>query len=227
MGIADKQIRVRATTKMTQLTTVSSSTTAAQQPSGSSDLLQRFSAISTRFTDRLKETGVPTGVLSSNVASLLGGIKDFLPVDRDLTVTKITESIMDPSSASSSAIAKTEHYLYFDPRSANARGTMPQPSAMRAAATGVMAPGGLPGASMAQAAGTGASFGQRRQGFSEALVFMVGGGSMDEYGNLQEWANHVATSDRAKRRVVYGASELVNAGQFIREELDRLGKEIS
>ncbi|KAK4453744.1 Sec1-like protein [Podospora aff. communis PSN243] len=219
--------QVRATTKMTQLTTVNNSAAAGQQQSGSSDLLQRFSAISTRFTDRLKETGVPTSVLSSNVASLLGGIKDFLPVDRDLTVTKITESIMDPSSASSSAIAKTEDYLYFDPRSANARGAMPQPSAMRATATGVNPPGGLPGSGLARGPGTGASFGQRRQGFSEALVFMVGGGSMDEYGNLQEWANRTAATDRAKRRVVYGASELVNAGQFIQNELDRLGKEIS
>lgn len=225
---ADKErIRVRATTKMTQLTTVNNTAAAGQQQSGSSDLLQRFSAISTRFTDRLKETGVPTNVLSSNVASLLGGIKDFLPADRDLTVTKITESIMDPSSASSSAIAKTEHYLYFDPKSASARGTMPQPSAVRANASGVSAPGAMPGTSLGQAPGTGASFGQRRQGFSEALVFMVGGGSMDEYGNLQEWANRTSGTDRAKRKVVYGASELVNAGQFIANELDRLGKEIS
>jgi hypothetical protein len=222
---------------MTQLTTSTSQGPASQQQSGSSDLFNRFSAISTRLTDRLKETGVPTNALTSNVASLLGGIKNFLPVDRDLTVTKITESIMDPSSASSSAIAKTEHYLYFDPRSANARGTMPQPSALRAAAGGGVgahggAPGGLPGASGlggagGQTPGTGASFGQRRQGFSEAMVFMVGGGSMDEYGNLQEWAARTAAGDRAKRRVVYGASELVNAGQFIREELERLGREMA
>jgi hypothetical protein len=213
---------------MTQLTTVNNQGSSSQQPSGSSDLFHRFSAISTRLTDRLKETGVPTSALSSNVASLLGGIKNFLPVDRDLTVTKITESIMDPSSASSSAIAKTENYLYFDPRSANARGTMPQPSQLRAAAGAASAPGGLPGSALgAQAPGTGASFGQRRQGFSEALVFMVGGGSMDEYGNLQEWAARVAAGDRAKRRVVYGASELVNASQFIREELNKLGREMS
>jgi hypothetical protein len=219
---------------MTQLTTTTSQGPASQQQSGSSDLFNRFSAISTRLTDRLKETGVPTNALTSNVASLLGGIKNFLPVDRDLTVTKITESIMDPSSASSSAIAKTEHYLYFDPRSANARGTMPQPSALRAAAGGGAhgAPGGLPGGSSGlggggQTPGTGASFGQRRQGFSEAMVFMVGGGSMDEYGNLQEWAARTAAGDRAKRRVVYGASELVNAGQFIREELERLGREMA
>ncbi|KAK3365792.1 Sec1-like protein [Lasiosphaeria ovina] len=221
--------QVRATTKMTQLTTITNSTSATQQQSGSSDLFHRFSAISSRLTDRLKETGVPTTALSSNVASLLGGIKNFLPVDRDLTVTKITESIMDPSSASSSAIAKTEHYLYFDPRSANARGTMPQPSTIRAGgAAGASAPGGLPGSGLGvQGPGTGASFGQRRQGFSESLVFMVGGGSMDEYGNLQEWATRMTAGDRAKRRVVYGASELVNAGQFISEELDKLGKEIS
>ena len=213
---------------MTQLTTIN--TAAATQPqAGSSDLFGRFSAISSRLTDRLKETGVPTSALSSNVQSLLGGIKNFLPVDRDLTVTKITESIMDPSSANSSAIAKTEHYLYFDPRSANARGTMPQPSAIRAGgAGGGLAPGGLPGSGLgAQGPGTGASFGQRRQGFSESLVFMVGGGSMDEYGNLQEWATRMTAANRAKRRVVYGASELVNAGQFISEELDKLGKEIS
>lgn len=214
---------------MTQLTTVNSQTSTNQPQSGSSDLFNRFSAISTRLTDRLKETGVPTNALTSNVASLLGGIKNFLPVDRDLTVTKITESIMDPSSASSSAIAKTEHYLYFDPRSANARGTMPQPSALRAAGGGTV-PGGLPGSGMGaggQAAGTGASFGQRRQGFSEAMVFMVGGGSMDEYGNLQEWVARAAAGDRVKRRVIYGASELVNAGQFIRDELDKLGREMS
>jgi hypothetical protein len=218
---------------MTQLTTVTSQASAHQQQSGSSDLFNRFSAISTRLTDRLKETGVPTNALTSNVASLLGGIKNFLPVDKDLTVTKITESIMDPSSASSSAIAKTENYLYFDPRSANARGTMPQPSALRAggAGGGATTPGGLPGSGglgAAQTAGTGASFGQRRQGFSEAMVFMVGGGSMDEYGNLQEWAARTAApGDRAKRRVVYGASELVNAGQFITEELDKLGREMA
>ncbi|KAK3327413.1 Sec1-like protein [Cercophora scortea] len=220
--------QVRATTKMTQLTTINNSASSAQQQSGSTDLFGRFSAISTRLTDRLKETGVPTSALSSNVASLLGGIKNFLPVDRDLTVTKITESIMDPSSASSSAIEKTEHYLYFDPRSSSARGTMPQPSAIRAAASGSQAPGGLPGSGLGgHAPGTGASFGQRRQGYSEAMVFMVGGGSMDEYGNLQEWVARSTAGDKAKRRVVYGASELVNAGQFIREELDKLGKEIS
>ncbi|GJN67863.1 golgi transport protein Sly1 [Purpureocillium lilacinum] len=209
--------QVRATTKMTQLTTINNNTN--QQ--SSSDLFGRFSSISSRLTDRLKETGVPTG-LSSNFESLISGVKNFLPADRDLTVTKIVESIMDPSTAASSAIAKTEHYLYFDPRSANARGTMPPPSAIRSGA-GANAPGGMPGAA---GVGQSATFGQRRQGFSEAVVFTVGGGSMDEYGNLQEWVSRTG-GDRGRKRVVYGSTELVNAGEFIKEELERLGNELA
>lgn len=199
----------------------------SQQP-GSSDLFNRFSNISSRLTDRLKESGVPTGALSANFDSLIGGIKNFLPANRDLTITKIVESVMDPSGASSSAIAKTENYLYFDPRSDRARGTMPPPSTLRAAGGG-SAPGAMPGGAggLGPGAATGASFGQRRQGFSEAVVFTVGGGSMDEYGNLQEWVKRTAgTGDRTKRRIVYGSTELINAGDFIKEELERLGKEV-
>ncbi|KIL96588.1 hypothetical protein FAVG1_01332 [Fusarium avenaceum] len=209
--------QVRATTKMTQLTTINNTA----QPAQSSDLFGRFSSMSSRLTDRLKESGVPTG-LSSNFESLISGVKNFLPADRDFTVTKIVESIMDPSSASSSAIAKTEHFLYYDPRSANARGTMPPPSAMRSGG-GTNTPGGMPGS---QVPGQTASFGQRRQGFSEAVVFTVGGGSMDEYGNLQEWVSR-AGGDRVKKRVVYGSTEMVNAADFIKEELDTLGKEVA
>lgn len=203
---------------MTQLTTINSS---AAAQTASSDLFGRFSSISSRLTDRLKETGVPSG-LSSNFESLISGVKNFLPADRDLTITKIVESIMDPATASSSAIAKTENYLYFDPRSANARGTMPPPSAMRSG-TG-SAPGGMPGS---QATGQNASFGQRRQGFSESVVFTVGGGSMEEYGNLQEWVSRVGGERGAKKRVVYGSTELLNAREFIAEELQRLGQELS
>ncbi|KAI0102826.1 snare docking complex subunit [Nemania sp. FL0031] len=219
--------QVRATTKMTQLTTINNPSQPASQ-SGTTDLFGRFSSLSNRLTDRLKETGVgvPTN-LASNFDSLIGGIKNFLPANRDLTVTKIVESIMDPQTASTSAIAKTENYLYFDPRSANARGTMPPPSAVRAGASS-SAPGSLPGAAAAlgvQTPGTGASFGQRRQGYTDAIVFTVGGGSMDEYGNLQEWVKRT-NEGRAKKRVVYGSTELLNAQEFIKEELERLGSEV-
>ncbi|KAI1179208.1 snare docking complex subunit [Nemania sp. FL0916] len=222
--------QVRSTTKMTQLTTINNPSQPASQ-GATTDLFGRFSSLSTRLTDRLKETGVgvPTN-LASNFDSLIGGIKNFLPANRDLTVTKIVESIMDPQTASTSAIAKTENYLYFDPRSANARGTLGPPSAIRAGAgSSNSTPGSLPGAAAAAATsltpGTGASFGQRRQGYTEAIVFTVGGGSMDEYGNLQEWVKRTSEG-KAKKRVVYGSTELLNAQEFIKEELERLGSEV-
>jgi hypothetical protein len=157
---------------------------------------------------------------------------------------------MDPSSASSSAIAKTENYLYFDPRSANARGAMPPSSSSRNLQAGsAVMPGGLGSAGP----GTGATFGQRRQGFNEAIVFAVGGGSMEEYGNLQDWARRTGgqlasgsggaggtpggssgagigsgsglSGSVPQRRVVYGSTELVNAGDFLTESLAKLGLE--
>lgn len=84
-----------------------------------------------------------------------------------------------------------------------------------------------------------ASFGQRRQGFSDAIVFTVGGGSMDEYGNLQDWAKRTsgagqgagatagaggAASALGRKKVVYGSTELMNASDFL-DVLGRLGKE--
>ena len=195
-------------------------TSAPAQPapaSTSNEIFRGFSSIGNRLTDRLKD-----GALGANFENLISGVKNFLPANKDLTVTKITESIMDPASASSSAIAKTENYLYFDPRSANARGSMPAASQVRNQQAGM--PGGL-------APGSGASFGQRRQGFSEAVVFTVGGGSMDEYGNLQDWAKRTGGGGAGgavgapRRRVVYGSTDLVNAEDFVTGELARLGRE--
>lgn len=54
---------------------------------------------------------------------------------------------------------------------------------------------------------------------------------MDEYGNLQEWAKRTgaggsgAEKGAGKRRVVYGSTELVNAGEFLQGELEKLGGE--
>lgn len=198
-------------------------TSAPSQPAPQStggELFRGFSSISNRLTDRLKD-----GALGANFENLISGVKNFLPVNKDLTITKITESLMDPASASSSAIAKTENYLYFDPRSANARGTMPAPSQARHQQ-------GIPGGVGSLGPGTAATFGQRRQGFSEAIVFTVGGGSMDEYGNLQDWAKRTGGVGAAggavgapRRRVVYGSTELVNAEEFVMGELARLGRE--
>jgi hypothetical protein len=206
---------IRRVREITRMTMISSAPTQAQQQqsSASADLFRGFSSISSRLTDRFKDAG-----LGANFDNLISGVKNFLPANKDLTLTKITESLMDPSNASTSALQKTEGFLYFDPRSANARGTMP-PSAKDARA------------GTTQTRGIEASFGQRRQGFSEAIVFTVGGGSMDEYGNLQDWAKRTSggaaggvAGAAGRKRVVYGSTEVVDAGSFLRE-LGRLGRE--
>ncbi|KAL8828337.1 MAG: hypothetical protein Q9170_006646 [Blastenia crenularia] len=209
--------RVREITRMTMMT--SAPNQPAPQSTGG-ELFKGFSSISNRLTDRLA-----SGALGTNFENLISGVKNFLPANKDITITKIVESLMDPTSASSSAISKTEDYLYFDPRSANARGTMPAPSQARHQQSS-----GIPGALGSIGQGTGASFGQRRQGFSEAIVFTVGGGSMDEYGNLQDWAKRTgaaggAAAGTSRRRVVYGSTEILNAEDFVVGELARLGKE--
>ncbi len=201
--------RVREITRMTMIS--SAPTQPPQQSSASNELLRGFSSISSRLTDRFKEAG-----LGANFDNLISGVKNFLPVNKDLTLTKITESLMDPQNASTSALQKTEGFLYFDPRSPTARGTMP-----------TSAKDTRPGTP--QTRGIEASFGQKRQGFSEAIVFTVGGGSMDEYGNLQEWAKRSsagtgAASALSKKRIIYGSTELVNAESFL-QELGKLGKE--
>lgn len=193
--------RVRDETRMTMMTSAPSQPI---QPSSDSNILRGFSSISNRLTDRLG-----AGALGTNFENLISGVKNFLPANKDITITKIVESLMDPASASSSAIAKTEDYLYFDPRSANARGTMPgAPSSRQGQQSG---PGNF-------GSGSNATFGQRRQGFTEAIVFTVGGGSMDEYGNLQDWAHRTSAAQGAggaRRRIVYGSTEIVNAEDFV------------
>ncbi|KAF2221882.1 Sec1-like protein [Elsinoe ampelina] len=195
--------RVREITRMTMISSAPSQP--QQQQSASNDLFRGFSSLSKGLTDRFKDAGI-----GSNFENLISGVKNFLPANKDLTLTKIAESLMDPTNASTSALQKTEGYLYFDPRSANARGTMPQSGAQ----------------SKEVSRGIEASFGQRRQGFNEAIVFTVGGGSMDEYGNLQDWAKNgqQGAAVGAKKRIIYGSTELVNAEDFI-AELKKLGDE--
>jgi hypothetical protein len=49
-------------------------------------------------------------------------------------------------------------------------------------------------------------------------VFVVGGGSIIEYGYLQEWA-----AKQSDRHVIYGSDELLSPAEFV-AELRELGK---
>lgn len=90
---------------------------------------------------------------------------------------------MDPTSASTQALQDTDDYLLIDPR---------------AGRTGTARPGAARGV---------------RQSYAEAMVFVVGGGSYVEYGNLGEWA---ARSVGAGKRITYGATEIVEPGEFLK-----------
>ena len=193
--------------------------TQRNQPSASNEIYRGFSAISSRLTDRFKDAGI-----GANFDNLISSARAFIDVNKDLTVTQLTQSLMDPQNAPSSAIAKTENYLYFDPRNANARGSLPPASQARSQ--------GVPsGTNVGPGRGIEASFGQKRAGFNEAIVFMVGGGSLDEFSNLQQFVakkNAGANNNLgSKKRIVYGSTELMNAEDFLTKELARLGNENS
>ncbi len=55
------------------------------------------------------------GGLGGGFENLISGVKNLLPTRKDLTLTKIVESIMEPSASGTN---ETEDYLYFDPKMA-------------------------------------------------------------------------------------------------------------
>lgn len=99
--------RVKA---VNQLSTMSNSlsSTQPQQMTGSVDLFKGFSGLTSKLTDSLKD-----GKLSEGFGNLISNVKNLLPTSKDLPITKIVESIMDPNASSN---PETDDYLYFDPR---------------------------------------------------------------------------------------------------------------
>lgn len=129
-------------------------------------------------------------------------MKNFLPANKLLPVTRLTEALMDSSSASNQSLQETDEYLFLDPRA-------PRNPNTGLGISGVGAPG--PG-------GAGAASGRaRRMAFSDGLVFVVGGAGYVEYGNLEEWAK------KTGKRVTYGGTEILDPGGFVKI-LEGLGK---
>ena len=101
---------------------------------------------------------------------------------------------MDPSAASTQALHDTEDYLNFDPRSGRSRG----------AASGAAS--------------------KTKMTFSDALVFVVGGGGYVEYSDLLELASRSTTAQGnagyttgpGKKRITYGSTEVLQPKEFLR-----------
>ncbi|RGB25592.1 snare binding protein Sly1 [Rhizophagus diaphanus] len=111
LGALNYVKKVREITRMTMMTTM------APQSSGfaqSSQLFQGFSSIG----NKLKEGG-----LGGGFENLISGVKNLLPTRKDLTLTKIVESIMEPTASGTN---ETEDYLYFDPKMARSSSTNKQ-----------------------------------------------------------------------------------------------------
>lgn len=136
-----------------------------------------------QLTDRLKEGGLE---------NLISGVKNFLPTNKLSVVTRLTEALMDSSSATTQSLQETDDYLFLDPRT-------PRPTT-------------YPGAPNAQQQTK-----PRRMAFNEGIVFVVGGASYVEYGNLDDWAR------RTGKRVTYGGTEILDPDSFL-AILQKLGQ---
>lgn len=49
-------------------------------------------------------------------------MKNFLPAKKELTVTRLVEALMEPSTAATQALQDTDDYLLFDPKATRTRG---------------------------------------------------------------------------------------------------------
>ncbi|KAL0580836.1 Vesicle trafficking between the ER and Golgi [Marasmius crinis-equi] len=149
------------------------------------ELFKGFSVFGNKLTDRLKEGGLE---------NLISGVKNFLPANKLLPVTRLTEALMDSSAASNQSLAETDDYIFLDPRA---------PKHQNAGM-----PGGGGGSGTNRA---------RRMAFNESIVFLVGGAGYVEYGNLEEWAG------KTGKKVTYGGTDILDPGGFVKT-LEGLGK---
>ncbi|GAA5978263.1 hypothetical protein JCM5350_002244 [Sporobolomyces pararoseus] len=170
------------------------------------EFMKGFSSLSNRLTDRLRDGGIG-GVGLDN---LISGVKNFLPAKKDFPITRLVEALMEPSSASSQALQDTDDYLLFDPKSGGRSTTL-------------------------KAGGGGGSVGSR-QGFNEAVVFVVGGGSLVEYGNMNDWVtrggaqgstmngtvSNAGNGNLNQKQVTYGSTEILTPSEFVKA-LSELG----
>ena len=108
-------------------------------------------------------------------AGLFAGMKNILPVSKDFTVTKIVDALLNHK-----ATAEVENYLYFDPKLARKCAHVIYFFLVSSRSLIIF---NFPTDRFRDSA---AKFAPKQQpAFSEAIVFMVGGGNYIEFQNLQ------------------------------------------
>lgn len=88
--------------------TLASAPTVAPAPGN--DLFKGFGALSRTLGERLKDSGLD---------NLVAGVKNFLPAQKDETVTRLVKALMEPAHASAQARTESDKYLYLDPKRRN------------------------------------------------------------------------------------------------------------
>lgn len=63
------------------------------------------------------------GITSVGFDNIISGVKNFLPAKKELTITRLVEALMEPSTAATQALQDTDDYLLFDPRATRSRNT--------------------------------------------------------------------------------------------------------
>jgi len=62
------------------------------------------------------------GITGAGFDNLISGVKNLLPARKELTITRLVEALMEPSTASAQALQDTDDYLFFDPKATRGRG---------------------------------------------------------------------------------------------------------
>ncbi|GAA5937086.1 syntaxin-binding protein [Sporobolomyces koalae] len=197
--------------KLRDVMRMSSITATPAQPSAVSAAGGEIMKGFSSLSNRLTDRLRDGGIGGVGLDNLISGVKNFLPARKDFPITRLVEALMDPASGSTQALQDTDEYLLFDPKAGGR-------SAARPAA---------------------ASQGRGRQNFNEAIVFVVGGGSLVEYGNMTEWVSrtgqpassglngtHTATggggTSTSQKSVTYGSTEILAPTEFMKA-LSELG----
>ena len=130
-----------------------------------------------QLTDRLKDSGLE---------NIVAGVKNFLPVQKDLTVTRLVASLLDPAAASAQVRQETDDWLSFDMQPRRGRQVAGQSSATGAGAKDAI------------------------------VFVVGGGSYVEYTDLVELCARSApAPGAPPRKRITYGATEILRPGEFL------------
>jgi hypothetical protein len=134
-----------------------------------------------QLTDRLKDSGLE---------NIVAGVKNFLPVQKDLTVTRLVASLLDPAAASAQVRQETDDWLSFDMQPRRGRQVAGQSSATGAGAKDAIV-------------------------FVVGGGSYVEYANLQEYAARTAGNSHAGAVGTQARRITYGATEILTPTAFV------------